>query len=128
MPFVLDGPDRVEPRWVEYRHGSVSARFLVLPKDQEFVDGLNRKYAPEQRLDRAGRIKLDPKAPEKERSWLRDYLVHHVKDWDVTLAAGGTAPIDGETVLRLTDGMQAYILEASGADDLRDYQADPLAG
>ena len=126
MGFDLEDTERLAPRWIEYAAGRVSARFYVLPRDEAFVEELNRKFSPEERLTRSGRSRQDPAAAEKRKSWTREYLLHHVTDWDV-MAGGQKAPLTAETMAQLTDGMKTYILEATGADDLRDYEA-PLPG
>jgi hypothetical protein len=131
MAFDLDDAEREQPRWIEYKSGRVAARFLVAPRDVAKVRELNQRYGVEQRFTRGGRVVADPKAAEKNIQWMREYLLHHVKDWDIT-KGGQKAPITAESLVPepgqrgLTDGMQAYILEATGADDLRDFES-PLA-
>lgn len=128
MYFDLDDAGREQPRWVEYRSGRIQVRFFVKPRDLAAVDELNRRYPTEERLSRRGRVSANPNDTESRRRWVDEYLVAHLLDWDGIRANGQKALITPETVGKLTENMRAFVLEASGADDLRDYAADPTPG
>lgn len=128
MSFDLNDTEREQPRWIEYRSGRIQLRFLLKPRDPAVVDELNRRYPSEERLSRRGRVPAHPDDADSRRRWVDDYLAAHLLDWEGVLTNGAKAPITTETAGKLTENMRAFILEASGADDLRDYTTDPTTG
>ena len=119
--------ERGEPRWVEYvsEGGMVRVRCLLKPRDPEIVRRLNAQYPVEERLTRAGRV-TDPRTEDQRQAWVDGYIVGHLLDWDVT-QDGQKAAISLETVSKLTDNIQSWVIRVTSADDLREFES-PLAG
>lgn len=128
MNFELNDPDREQPRWVDYHSGRIRVRFFVKPRDLAVVDDLNRRHPSDERLSRRGRVRAESDDPDSRRRWVDEYLAAHLIDWEGISSNGAKAPITIDTVGGLTENMRAFILEVSGADDLREYATDPTPG
>lgn len=109
--------ERAKPRWVlcETEDRSLQVRALVAPRDAAIVTALDAKYPETERLTPAGRVK--ERTPEHREAFLVEYLVAHLRDWDITLD-GAKAPITAETVGYLPDSLQLLLAQHIRSENL----------
>lgn len=124
MPFDISEQARAErarPRWIAVTSDdqSVTLHVLLAPRDEAVVATLDARYPEQERLTPSGRIR--ERSREQREAWIRDYLVAHIRDWDV-MDGAAQAAITADTVAYLPESLQILLLQRTRSEHLAAHE------